>query len=194
MTAGFDTPRDHASIRPKPNVPRLCRIACVAVAMAVITSPPLNAQSPPDALTKFLRSYLAPVDSDHSTSYAFSLVNLDTDAANETVVYPMGDDWCGSGGCTALVLKANGESFRVVGRILTTRLPIQLLDSRTNGWRDLAARVQGGGVIRPYYVILRFNGKRYPGSAGNAPRLRPPARLTGNVLIDVDPPTIDLYP
>jgi hypothetical protein len=40
--------------------------------------------------------------------------------------------------------------------------PIRVLNTTTNGWKDLAVTVSGGGVTRPYEARLRFDGVRYP--------------------------------
>jgi putative lipoprotein len=44
-----------------------------------------------------------------------------------------------------------------------TSAPVRLLATRSRGWRDVAVRVAGGG-IPAREVILRFNGRGYPGN------------------------------
>jgi hypothetical protein len=87
------------------------------------------------------------------------------------LVYISGDTWCGSGGCFAVLLKADGSSFEVVQTFTLARLPIRVLPSVTNGWHDLALWVRGGGV--PGRVaILRYNGSKYPSNPSMAPALK----------------------
>ena len=97
---------------------------------------------------------------DLTTRYSYAYVSLHDDA-KDAVVYITGDGWCGSGGCTALILERNGPSFRVVQKLSLARLPIYVLPTRTKGWHDMAMPVAGGGVVSGYIGLLRFNGKKY---------------------------------
>jgi len=50
-------------------------------------------------------------------------------------------------------------------------LPIRALGSRTNGWRDLAVGVKGGGRGN-YSAVLPFTGVQYAQSATGPPAHR----------------------
>jgi hypothetical protein len=50
-------------------------------------------------------------------------------------------------------------------------LPVKILPSKTNGWHDIAMPVGGGGILRRYWAILRFDGHKYPSNPSMAPRL-----------------------
>jgi hypothetical protein len=104
-----------------------------------------------------------------TTRYVASNVDLGGNVGEETVVYLTGQSWCGSGACTLLILERVGLSYRVKGRTPITRTPIRILETRTNGWRDLGVWVQGGGVSPGYEAVLPFDGKRYASNPTVAP-------------------------
>lgn len=142
---------------------------------ALATSAPAaspGVDNPTGALKVFLKTY------EHNwthgeTRYAVAWKDLNGDGRPEAVVYLTSNAWCGSGGCTLLVLERAGDRFIVRGRTTITRAPIAVLPSTSHGWRDLVVGVGGGG--EPYgQVVLPFRGDRY---ASN-PTL-PPARRLG---------------
>jgi hypothetical protein len=136
-------------------------------------------------LRKFLRTYLkdSVLGEDKTTRYSSATVDLGGNRVRETVVYVSGQYWCGSGGCTLLVLKSKGTSYEVVGRTSITRLPIRVLAGKTNGWRDIGVRVQGGGIQPGYEAQLSFDGTSYPRNPTIPPAKRIPGRTPGRVLI-----------
>ena len=117
----------------------------------------------------FLRSYLKGPE-DKTTRYSIASVSLHGKTEN-VFVYISGRNWCGSGGCMALLLEPAGASFRVIDKFTLMRLPIRVLSSKHNGWNDIAMTVQGGGVVHGYTAILRFNGHRYSSNQSVAPKL-----------------------
>jgi hypothetical protein len=117
-----------------------------------------------------------------TSSYKRADADLDGDGRSEAFLYLTDGDYCGSGGCTLVVLAPKGSSYRVVLRSTVTQLPIRVLPTSTRGWRDIGVTVAGGGITRPYVARLRFNGNRYPGN----PTVPPAIRLkqpSGKILI-----------
>lgn len=108
--------------------------------------------------------------------------DLNGDGRKETFVYAMDQDFCGSGGCTLIVLSPRGKSYRMVMRTTVTQLPIMLLPTSTRGWRDIGVTVAGGGILRPYTARIRFDGHHYRGNP-TVVRHSPNDRPTGKVLI-----------
>jgi hypothetical protein len=96
-----------------------------------------------------------------------------TSVPNTGVVlaYLQGPTWCGSGGCTLLILRASGTSYKVTGKVLAVHTPIYDLQKLTNGLPELGVWVQGGGIDVGYEAILAANrvGK-YPVSAAMSQR------------------------
>src|SRR5690606_18085784 len=78
--------------------------------------------------------------------YRPSQFDLDGDGAPEELVYLAGPGRCGSGGCNLLVLKRQGDDFETIVNTTVTRLPVGVLDTDSNGWRDIWVTVGGGGL------------------------------------------------
>ena len=54
-----------------------------------------------------------------------------------------------------------GDGWRVVTRTSVTRTPVGVLTTSTNGWRDLAVSIGGGGA-QAGWVRLTYDGRTYP--------------------------------
>jgi hypothetical protein len=145
-------------------------------------------------LKTFLQGHLSDrFGPDETTRVAIAAVDLGGDGVKEFLVYVSGRDWCGSGGCVLIVVAPSGSAYRVISRITIAKRPIRVLSSRTNGWRDLAVWVQGGGIITGYEARLPFNGHSYASNPSMPPaqRLR---RATGRIVISSDDAGEPLYP
>ena len=125
-----------------------------------------------EALRVFLRKHFGMGPSfDRDMRYSFAWVSLNAKPARQVFVYLTGRDWCGSGGCTGLILQPQGDSFRVIDKFTLVRLPIRILRSKTNGWCDITMPVAGGGIIHEYIAVLRFNGHAYHSNPSTAPKV-----------------------
>jgi hypothetical protein len=138
-----------------------------------------------DSLKRFLQDYVGSSANDKTTQYFSAFVDLKGDGTHEVIVYLSGDGWCGSGGCTMLVLAPKDFSYKVLTNIPITRPPIRVLATKSNGWHDLAVRVQGGGIARAYEAKLSFNGKTYPTNPSVPPAQRLPKNEAGEVVVPV---------
>src|SRR5579864_4114084 len=85
--------------------------------------PTTLSSAPEDSLKRFLQDYLREnnADSDKTTRYLHTFVDLNGDGRKEAIVYLVGRGWCGSGGCVTLILARKGESFRVITWMTITR-------------------------------------------------------------------------
>lgn len=129
----------------------------------------------PDArLQQFLRSYAHDPIEGNDKSTRFSAAALP--GTDLTLVYLRGRSWCGSGGCTLLVLRPKGRSFQLLSEISISRPPIAVLKSRHHGLPDIGVWVQGGGILPGYQAALPFNGKGY----ADNPTVRPARKVTGD--------------
>jgi hypothetical protein len=148
---------------------------------------------PSNHLKAFLRDHLGPDEDLPDTTTRITVVNVKTNDGKheEYVVYISGQLWCGTGGCTLLILEPVGSSFKVLSDTLTVRLPIRLLASMKNGYPDIGVRVQGGGIEPGYEAVLSFDGDSYPDD------LMPPARkagaVRGKVIIATTEGSVPLY-
>lgn len=137
------------------------------------------------AMETSLNSYLQKESEGDSTErYKIAYVDLNGDGVNEAIVFALGSGTCGSGGCNTLVLNWNGAAWSTVSDISITNLPIRLLATKSHGWTDIGVMVHGGGIIRPYEAVLKFNGKRYPGNPTVPPAKKAKGVPKGRVLID----------
>ena len=148
------------------------------------------------ALRRFLQTYVGSPRSNEgkATRYFTAFVHLRDDNTQQAIVYLTNDGWCGSGGCTMLILDPKGPTYRVITKVMTTRPPIRVLSTKTNGWHDLAVHVQGGGIVHAYEAKLPFNGKSYPVSP-SMPAARPLAtEIAGEVIVPISVAGQSLYP
>jgi len=137
-----------------------------------------------DATTKSsLRTFLQRFDGDLHGRFIDAFVDLNGDGKSEAVVYLMSNDWCGSGGCTTLVLVRHGQSWKLMTKVTITNPPIRLFTTKSNGWRSIGVWVQGGGIQPGYEAELRFDGKRYPANPSIPPARRLPGNPDGQMLI-----------
>ncbi len=82
---------------------------------------------------------------DSGSSYSAAQVRLGPDNKPLVLVYVLSRGWCGSGGCHLSLYEDTGQSFRQVVDGFTVSKPvIALLQTRTNGWRDLSIGVHEG--------------------------------------------------
>ena len=131
---------------------------------------------PPDDVDAYVRGKF------HLTNYRWAEADLNGDGAPEQFIYATDEVWCGSGGCTLLVLQKQGKTYHLVLRSTVTRLPVRLLATKSHGWRDIAVNVAGGGTT-PRTVRLRFNGFNYPSNPTFAPSLSEERAKTASILI-----------
>jgi hypothetical protein len=114
-----------------------------------------------------------PTDEKKAARFFPAVVDLGDDGIQEIIVYLTSDGWCGTGGCTTLILAPEGPSYKIVTRITVTRLPIRILDAKSNGWHNIGAQVRGWGSQPGYEAELPFDGKTYPRN----PSMLPPGEL-----------------
>ena len=155
---------------------------------------PAEFQPPPFLLRNFLQDYVSKSGQDKVTRYFAASVSLRDDTTLQVIVYLTNDGWCGSVGCTALILEPKDFDFRVVTKITATRLPIRLLSTKTNGWHDLAVHVQGGGVEQAYEVKLSFDGKSYPLDPSVPPAQPVTTEIAGEVIVPTSATGEPLFP
>lgn len=149
--------------------------------------PAQNHPGEKDRLKRFLQQYLrdSQTPEDNTTRYTVAFVDLKDNGAKDVIVYITGQRWCGSGGCTTLVLAPVGSSYGVNSKIVVTRPPIRVLPTKSHGWHDIAVRVQGGGDVNAYEVKLTFDGKSYPISPSHHRGRRLENEVLGREIIPV---------
>lgn len=91
------------------------------------------------------------------------------DGVRLALVYLVGPNWCGTGGCNLLILRQGATGWEQVGNVGRVRLPVRVLAQSTNGLPDLGVTVSGGGGPPAYEARLAFDGRAYPRFPPDAP-------------------------
>ncbi|MBU1324962.1 MAG: hypothetical protein KJ676_06930 [Alphaproteobacteria bacterium] len=134
-------------------------------------------------LNRFLTAYTA--DAMAPLSYASGT------SGDLTFVLFSGPEYCGSGGCTLLILGGGDEiDYAVLGETTVTRAPIRVLSTSANGRPDVGVQVAGGGA-EPHEALLAFDGTKYP-SNPTVPPARRVDGAEGQVVIADDAPLTSL--
>jgi len=132
---------------------------------------------------KSLRTFLQTQADDKETRYIAVFRDLNGDGVPEAIVYLLGTEWCGSGGCNLFIVRKNGGSWKTVTSIAITNPPVRLLDDTSNGWHNIGVQVRGGGMTHGYEAERRFNGKTYAKNPTVPPARRAGKGVTGEVII-----------
>lgn len=147
-----------------------------------------------EKLRDFLRSYLnqGGGQPDRTTRVSIISTPLQSEAAKEQIVYVTGRGWCGSGGCTLLILEPSADTFKVLGDLSAVQLPVKILPGFKNGHPSISVRARGIKVGSEYRMKLSFDGGNYPSDA----TLPPAQRLTddkGRSILTSASTSIPLY-
>jgi hypothetical protein len=160
----------------------------IFLALALCAAGPASA-SEQDRLAMFLRGFFGDRDGsdEHQERYTAAFVDLSGHGRSEVIVHLWSGGWCGSGGCTTLVLEDRNGAFRLVSEISISNPPIRVLTTRSHGWRDLGVMVSGGGIRQAYETKLSFDGSTYP-TDPTVPPAKPMAVQQGRTVISPKDP------
>ncbi|VXC07951.1 conserved hypothetical protein [Flavobacterium sp. 9R] len=100
---------------------------------------------------------------DNSKKFIFFEYDLNEDGKKEILVGLTGGYFCGTGGCTQLLLDDQGN---VITQFSVSGNPVVIDTNKTNGWKDLF--IYSGSKYR----IVKFNGKTYPSNPSMQPELK----------------------
>jgi hypothetical protein len=173
-------------------MPRLVRLLCLFLVLLAFCS---GTAAQDGALRKFLQSYVGPPNAQtKQTRYFAAVVHLRDDDTEQVIVYLIGSAWCGTGGCTLLILIPKDSSYTVLAKMTVAQQPIRVLESKTNDWHDLGVWVQGGGIQPGYEARLPFDGKGYPENPTTPPAQRIGTKAKGKVVVPQTVTGEALYP
>ncbi len=138
------------------------------------------------ALAEAVERYAGPLDPEwDGAGWRVAWTDLNDDGRLDALVYLDGPAWCGSGGCTVLVMEAIPEedaeelgAFAPAAEISLMHGPVTVAPTASHGWHDLAVE-DGQG----HWRRLRFDGETYPFSPGDGDKLDA-APVGGTVLFD----------
>lgn len=108
-------------------------------------------------------------------------IDLNGDGTQDAIVIMIGSYWCGTGGCTMFVFEGQDQKFRLVSQSSLIRPPLNVSDTKTQGWNDLIVTVSGGGMPSKT-VALKFDGKQYPLNPSDQPSLPANSSIKGKAL------------
>ena len=130
-------------------------------------------------LEQFLRAYASGDDTPKDTAVRYFAAKIP--GSNMIIAYLDGRYLCGTSGCSSLILRPSGRSYKILGDIGAHRPPIRLLSTKHYGMPDFSVWVQGGGLQPGYQATVQFDGKEY----GNptAPPSRKISDRLGQTLI-----------
>jgi hypothetical protein len=152
-------------------------------ATQTVSATPSTAELKPalqQAISSYTKQQGAPPEA--SDRFYADSIDLNGDGTQDAVVILSTSYWCGTGGCTMLILEGQKDkTFRLVSESSLVRPPVTVSDSKTNGWRDLILTVSGGGMPAKT-VALKFDGKKYPLNPSDQPALPANAPIKGTVL------------
>ena len=160
-------------------------VAILALTAALLAT---GASAQQDARTSDVlagvRAQLGPDGFAEGASYAIVFSDLNDDHQQEAIVHLNDRNFCGSGGCTTLVLTPTDAGWHMIGRMTVSSLPIYRLPYHHNGWFDLGVFVRGGGA-QPGVRAVRFDRGRYLSNPSKGLRV---ARLPqeASLLLPVD--------
>jgi hypothetical protein len=131
---------------------------------------------------------------DAAARYSLAMADLNSDGSSDALVYVSGDQWCGSGGCHFVALVREERGWREISTLSVTWTPIRLMETRSNGWRDIGVFVRGGGILPGYEALLQFDGRSYPANPTVPPARPAPPEARGTILIPRDTEGLPLFP
>jgi len=100
---------------------------------------------------------------ENSRKFIFFEYDLNEDGKKEIFVGLTGSYFCGSGGCTQLILDDQGN---LISTFSVSGYPVIIDINKTNGWKDLF--IYSGSKNR----IVKFDGKTYPSNPSVLPELK----------------------
>lgn len=122
-------------------------------------------------LAAAVENFLAETGAPAASGYVFNRIDLDSDGRRDALVLfktPYGY-WCDMHGCTMLVMKASNDAFALVNAIQPVREPLYISEMRSNGWKNLIARVSGRWDNKAKDVAMLYDGKKYPSNPSTLP-------------------------
>ncbi len=95
--------------------------------------------------------------------FRYAVCDLNDDGSREYLIELRNSYYCGSGGCTYLLLN---EDLEEIASFTVSYSPFIISDEKSSGWRDLIIP-QGSS-----YHVMKFDGKTYPGNPSVEPEIR----------------------
>jgi len=118
------------------------------------------------SIQNFLRKTY-PSTSETSRNFVYNEIDLNDDGKNEYLVGLTGGDWCGSGGCTLLVLT---NALKLNTKMTVVEFPVYVgapaSTETTKGYSNIYIENRDGSVAK-----MAWNGTKYPTNPSVAPKV-----------------------
>lgn len=112
-----------------------------------------------------------------SREFIYARIDLNDDGKKEILVAQRGSYFCGSGGCSALLLSSNGL---VMNRFTLVDYPFIISSKTTYGWKDILIKSAGK------YRRMKWSNGSYPTNPSIAPKTAISAKEIANTLLNWD--------
>ncbi|MBF2052679.1 MAG: hypothetical protein IGS03_04340 [Candidatus Sericytochromatia bacterium] len=136
-----------------------------------------------NSLREILAADLASLDA-NTRRFEYARVDLNGDGRKETFVRFVNPTFCGSGGCSYLLLDADLQLRQRFTQIDPDG-GLVVMTAQQHGWRDLVVVHSSGGNSGPRRLM--FDGQQYPANASMAPEHQP------SMEEDEDPDIVYLF-
>lgn len=114
-------------------------------------------KSVPEGIIAYLKTNYNDA-SETSRHFIYNAIDLNDDGKTEYLVGLIGGDWCGSGGCTMLILDKN---YKLNTRMTVVEYPVYVGSPGgkevTKGYSNIYIQNRDGSVAK-----MTWNGKKYP--------------------------------
>jgi hypothetical protein len=131
--------------------------AAVAQAQTIQTEDIASETTPDSQLENTLRRNYPNAG---AATYQYNRVDLNEDGESEVLAFLSSPAYCGSAGCSILLLQRSGQGYRILTEFHGYALPIVVSDQTTNGWHDLIAE-DSDVLDQGSYYRWQFNGNVY---------------------------------
>jgi hypothetical protein len=146
------------------------KISLLLLPMIFLIGSTVKAQEVDPAITEKIKQTLAKnygTTPANDRSFIYNAVDLNDDGKNEYLIGLTGSTFCGSAGCTMLVLN---NKFGINTRMTIVQFPVYIgppgTKEVTKGYSNIYVSTKGVG-----YVKMAWNGTKYPTNPSLAPKI-----------------------
>ncbi len=136
------------------------------LSLLLVASAPADSTDSASALVReAVAQYTAPhARVSQASQWRLAWIDVNDDGLLDAVALAGAPEWCGSGGCTMLVIEAVPEfdreelgPYAVAAEIELVSEPVRVSTKRNVGWCDFLVQNERGHAVR-----LQFDGETYP--------------------------------
>lgn len=118
----------------------------------------VNNNKPNEKLEKIIMNNDNITD-DNNDRYIYFHEDLNDDKKDEIIVFLWGDNYSGTGRGTLMIFN---NKYDLISRSTVVNMPIIISKNKTNGYKDIMVKVEGGGIYKEFYSLLKYENKKYP--------------------------------